>query len=163
MRRIIGALGSIGVFLVVGTVGVLARPSLWTDDPGPASRVPPVSQTDADAIAASNAAAATREAKRTATPISTEKSVFTIRVGDCITDPGDEAVLENVEFVPCSSGRAAYEAIDSFRLSGAVYPGQRRIDDEAYAQCPRRMTYYLFPTGESWAVGDRVITCLADR
>ena len=59
-----------------------------------------------------------------------------------------------------------------FSLPGDDYPGETDTDRLAKGGCDRRLTdrfgasasydyHYLLPTAESWATGDREVTCVA--
>ncbi|MGW1781447.1 DUF4190 domain-containing protein [Streptomyces sp. NPDC002143] len=103
-------------------------------------------------------------------------SSFSLAKGDCFDVPGktfDEDVYD-VDEVACSGEHDA-EVFASVPLSGSDYPGDDRVTDvaddkcfeleDAYAMDPWALTdevdvYYLTPTSESWAWGDREITCV---
>jgi Septum formation len=96
-----------------------------------------------------------------------------MKVGDCITAvPTDSRVL-TLPTVDCAElhGGEVYAVID---MPEGDYPGQAKIDqyqnkcpDELATFAPAAMTddavgiYVLYPTPETWAQGDRAITCVA--
>ncbi|WP_040633203.1 septum formation family protein [Mycolicibacterium phlei] len=96
-----------------------------------------------------------------------------IGVGDCLREiPGDTRVL-TVRTVDCGENHAG-EVFAVLEMPAGDFPGQAAID--AYAeQCspalaaysPQAMTddsvqmYVLYPTEETWAQGDRAVTCIA--
>jgi hypothetical protein len=96
-----------------------------------------------------------------------------IGVGDCLREiPGDTRVL-TVRTVDCSESHAG-EVFAVLEMPAGDFPGQAAID--AYAEkcspalagySPAAMTddsvqmYVLYPTAETWAQGDRAVTCIA--
>jgi hypothetical protein len=79
---------------------------------------------------------------------------FDLRTGDCII----YSQLA-VQRVSCSKPHDA-EVIDTFDIAGVTYPGVDAVADHANQNCPYGTDQYLYPTEESWAIGDRQITCL---
>ena len=116
---------------------------------------------DAQNIRATNEAAAKPTA--TSTPLSAEIGSTDIRDGDCITSKLPEGIdINSVVIVPCS-GDWQYRVLNSITVDGIdSYPGEAMFGQRAYDECDRRSTYTLFPTPESWALGDRRITCLQE-
>ena len=116
---------------------------------------------DADNIRATNEAARTTPA--TSTPLSAEIGSTEIQHGDCITSGLPEGVdIESVVIVPCSANWQ-YRALSSFEVHDLNrYPGDDTFLRRAYRGCDRRFTYTLFPTEDSWGLGDRKVTCLQD-
>jgi hypothetical protein len=96
------------------------------------------------------------------------KSVFEIRVGDCIADLGltttETTEQETVELVECTDSRAEVRVIELARVDAPSddYPGEAYFDAEASRLCSVDATSYLFPLEESWEAGSRIITCLVD-
>ena len=116
---------------------------------------------DAQNIRATNEAAATPPA--TSTPLSAEIGSTEIQDGDCITSRLPEGVdIESVVIVPCSA-EWQYRAVSSFEVDYLDrYPGEASFLQRAYSECDRRFTYTLFPNEDSWALGDRTVTCLQE-
>ncbi|MDL4814819.1 DUF4190 domain-containing protein [Actinomadura opuntiae] len=108
----------------------------------------------------------------------------TMRIGDCIDDPamagapaGDTVPpvqVEDVKIVPCD-GPHDGEVLDAFTLEETAMPAEEEMQRLAADGCKRRvesridrdpdseqltMSYY-YPTGVSWRLGDRGVTCLA--
>jgi hypothetical protein len=99
-------------------------------------------------------------------------SVFELRPGDCVNGLDDATEIRAVEVVPCELAHQA-EVLSGFRLPGGEFPGTAAVSSEAERRCgaklvaaapPRRngaVPFFLQPTRQSWALGDRVITCIA--
>jgi hypothetical protein len=99
-------------------------------------------------------------------------SVFELRRGDCLNGLGEAAEIRAVEVVPCEQAHQA-EVLSGFRLQGGDFPGMAAVISEAERRCgarlmaaapPRRngpVPFFLHPTRQSWALGDRTITCIA--
>jgi hypothetical protein len=96
--------------------------------------------------------------------------------GECFDAPGGRLSGETygVDKVPCA-GEHDGEVFASFELTGDGYPGDDTVTDTADARCwslkdsyamdgwavPGDVdVYYLTPTGDSWALGDREVTCV---
>ena len=97
-------------------------------------------------------------------------SAFDLRLGDCAAElsVGDARTLR---LVPCTQPHEG-EVYAVFSLPGDDYPGETDTDRLAKGGCDRRLTdqfgasasydyHYLLPTAESWATGDREVTCVA--
>ncbi|WP_416977183.1 DUF4190 domain-containing protein [Streptomyces sp. T028] len=100
---------------------------------------------------------------------------YSLVKGDCFDVPGsfDQDVYD-VDEVPCSGAHEG-EVFGVIPLSGDDYPGDGYVADraedecwtlqDAYAMDPWALgdevdVYYLTPTEDSWAWGDREITCV---
>jgi hypothetical protein len=98
---------------------------------------------------------------------------FSIRVGDCINDPG-EGDVDRVPVVPCAEPHE-FEVFHEFSIQQAKYPETAEAMDElTFEACDpafrtfvgrsyedSRLEYTsLQPTKLSWAEGDRVVHCL---
>ena len=122
---------------------------------------------DAENIRATNEAArtppATSTPRRTSTPLSAEIGSTEIQDGDCINSRIPEGIdIESVVIVPCNTSWQ-YRALSSFEVDDLVrYPGEASFTRRAYEECDRRFSYTLFPTEESWTLGDRSVTCLQE-
>ena len=116
---------------------------------------------DAQNIRATNEAGATPAA--TSTPLTAEIGWTEIQDGDCITSRLPEGIeIESVVIVPCSADWQ-YRALNSFTVEDLQrYPGEDLFSQRAYKECDRRSTNTLFPTADSWALGDRRVTCLQE-
>ncbi|MFI9152057.1 DUF4190 domain-containing protein [Streptomyces sp. NPDC053367] len=105
-----------------------------------------------------------------------DNAVLSVKKGECFdTLTGSlEGMAYDVDEVPCS-GRHDGEVFAVVRLPGGAYPGESRVTDIADDKCfalesdyvldswalPENVdVYYLTPTEESWALGDREITCV---
>jgi hypothetical protein len=93
-------------------------------------------------------------------------------VGSCLDDlPGGFVAADNV--VDCAQPHS-YEAFGGFDVADGVYPGDAAIETAALQGCEaayggyvgvsyqesRLDYYYVGPTEQTWAVGDREIFCL---
>lgn len=102
-----------------------------------------------------------------------QTDVFAIAVGDCLDDQSGDVVQE-VPTVPCSEPHA-YEVYAEIVVTDAdEYPGTEAIETEADAGCydafgpfvgfayeDSELDFnYYYPTAESWAEGDRIVSCL---
>lgn len=96
-------------------------------------------------------------------------SVFELRPGDCVARlPAQDVRV--VGRVPCDERHEA-EMLSRLTLEDDAFPGERTLVLRAERRCgivleaaspPRRnhpSTYYLHPTRQSWALGDREILC----
>lgn len=96
-----------------------------------------------------------------------------VKVGDCLSElPGDTRVL-TVQTIGCEEPHAG-EVFAVLQMPDGAFPGQPAID--AYAdKCSPELArysppameddsvqlYVLYPTEETWADGDRAVTCIA--
>ncbi|HEY7465862.1 MAG TPA: septum formation family protein [Dehalococcoidia bacterium] len=101
--------------------------------------------------------------------------VFTMQIGDCFQDIGDEAAeVANVSAVPCGQAHDN-EVFYIFALSGDTWPGEESVEKSASEGClPAFETYvgaayeeshldysWLTPTQRSWKEkDDREIVCV---
>ena len=101
---------------------------------------------------------------------------FSLVKGDCFdsADGSLEGLTYDVDKVPCS-GTHDGEVFAAFTMPAGAYPGDDRVtevaDDKCYAledqyamdawALPDEAdVYYLTPTGQSWRLGDREVTCV---
>lgn len=103
-----------------------------------------------------------------------DTSVYSLRIGDCLNDLSTEDEIEELPVVPCSEPHDG-EVYAEFKLTETTFPGIDAIEKKADPRCtdllkayapgaiddPAVDTYFLYPTAESWARGDRAITCIA--
>lgn len=96
-----------------------------------------------------------------------------IKQGDCLkTLPGSTEV-STVQTVGCEESHAG-EVFAVLLMPAGEFPGQRAIDEytdrcgpELARYSPAAMTddsvqlYVLYPTAQTWAQGDRAVTCIA--
>ena len=99
-------------------------------------------------------------------------SVFELRRGDCLNGLDVGAEIRAVEAVPCERAHQA-EVLANVRMQGGDFPGLAAVTSEAERRCgarlvaaspPRRngpVPFFLHPTRQTWALGDRMITCIA--
>jgi hypothetical protein len=98
-------------------------------------------------------------------------SVFEVRRGDCLNGLDDGAEIRAVEVVPCERAHQA-EVVSAFRMAGGQFPGEAAVRSETERRCSARLVaaapprrngpfpFFLHPTRQSWALGDRVVTCI---
>jgi Septum formation len=96
-----------------------------------------------------------------------------VRVGDCLTEiPRDTRVL-TVQTIECEESHAG-EVFAVLLMPEGDFPGQAAIDTYADKCSPELASYspaamkddsiqmyVLYPTEETWAKGDRAVTCIA--
>ena len=84
-----------------------------------------------------------------------------LNAAECYNDAPETGGLL-VELVDCS-GDWEYRVLSSFTVADAPsYPGEDHFDLLASEQCDRRFAYFLYPTSETWALGDRTISCIQE-
>ena len=124
-------------------------------------------ESDADRVRSTSGADPTQAASSapppTATPLSAEIEAVDIQDGDCIDSSIEQRVtIESVVIVPCS-GSWQYRVVNSFTVAHSIgYPGEDHFSSLAGERCDRRSTDFIYPTNESWAQGDRTISCLQE-
>jgi hypothetical protein len=92
-------------------------------------------------------------------------SVFDLRAGDCFTDaiPASTSEHGEVETVSCLSDRASAKVLSLVLVQDqADYPAESYFDGEAASRCDLDTTSFMFPTAESWDIGDRTILCIME-
>ena len=68
----------------------------------------------------------------------------------------------SVELVDCTS-EWQYRALNTFTVDDFDrYPGEALFGQRAYNECDRRATETQFPSADTWASGDRMVTCLQE-
>ena len=96
-----------------------------------------------------------------------------VKEGDCLSEiPGDTRVM-TVKTVACEEPHAG-EVFAVLQMSDGDFPGQPAIDEYADKCSPELASYspasmeddsvqmyVLYPTAETWAQGDRAVTCIA--
>ncbi len=81
--------------------------------------------------------------------------------GECYNEAPETGGLM-VELVGCSDDWE-YRVLSSFAAADSPnYPGEDHFSLLAGEQCDRRFTEFLYPTSESWALGDRTVSCLQE-
>ena len=102
-----------------------------------------------------------------------ESDVFSLEVGTCYNDYGDETEIATVPIVDCAKlhDNEIYARSD---IAGDEFPGDTAVQEEADTVCydafeefvglsydDSKTLYYstLYPTTESWDEGDREILC----
>jgi hypothetical protein len=99
-------------------------------------------------------------------------SVFSLHVGDCFDDPADFADVSDVIIVGCSEPHDN-EVYANLLVEFDSFPGTQAMQETADEMClPEFETYvgrdwetsaldygWLYPTADSWADGDRIVTC----
>ncbi|MEW2630365.1 septum formation family protein [Streptomyces sp. NPDC048389] len=115
-------------------------------------------------------------AKDGAKKVARQRSVFSLGIGDCYNPNGKEAEGETfaIEVVPCEEPHQA-QVVGEFKLDEAkAFPGNDAIWAVADERCPAEAQkfapdtwalpqgvgiLYYTPTQESWATGDRAVSC----
>lgn len=96
-----------------------------------------------------------------------------VKLGDCLAEiPGGDRVLD-VTTVSCDQPHAG-EVFAVLTMPDGVFPGQAAVEGyhqkcapELRSYSPQSVSddsvqlYVLFPTAETWADGDRAVTCIA--
>ncbi|RAX49457.1 hypothetical protein DQ353_09240 [Arthrobacter sp. AQ5-05] len=105
--------------------------------------------------------------------IDKKANAYSIRVGDCINDPG-EGDVDRVPVVPCSEPHGL-EVFHEFGIQTAGFPEtQEAMDELTFDQCDpafrtlagrsyeeSRLNYTsMQPTKSSWFDGDRLVHCM---
>lgn len=108
--------------------------------------------------------------------VSRTRSTFDLRKGQCFDSPGGiaEAGSADVTIVDCA-GPHDGEISGSFTITGfGAWPGDEAVEPLAERRCEalntayavdgwavpdNASTYYYQPSKESWAIGDRSVTC----
>ena len=96
-------------------------------------------------------------------PVTADIGVLQIEEADCIVSGLDAGPsVEAVTIVPCSD-TWQYRVTAILDVAGAdQYPGKDVLGEEAVRMCGSDIAYYLYPTPESWDLGDREIVCLEE-
>ncbi|MFE4331170.1 septum formation family protein [Streptomyces sp. NPDC056831] len=115
-------------------------------------------------------------AKAGAKKVVRQRSVFSLATGDCYNPNNGTAKSEefSVEVVPCKEPHKG-QVVGDFKIDGqSAYPGEDKTAQIADERCPAEAqkftpddwalpkgvdVYYYSPTKESWATGDRAVTC----
>ncbi|OFJ51791.1 hypothetical protein BEL07_21045 [Mycolicibacterium grossiae] len=96
-----------------------------------------------------------------------------VQVGSCITDVPTESRIMTLPTVDCAKPHGG-EVYAVLNMPDGDYPGAAAID-EWQNKCPEELATYspdamldetvgvfvLYPTKETWDVGDRAVTCIA--
>jgi hypothetical protein len=100
-------------------------------------------------------------------------SVYSLRTGDCLQNPGTRLGILTVRVVPCDQPHNT-QVFAVFTVAGSGYPGTAALQRQAATGCHTRIAgsinrslitnsmtlQYLYPESQSWADGHRSITCL---
>ncbi|PAM97374.1 hypothetical protein CJI59_34865 [Streptomyces sp. Alain-F2R5] len=114
-------------------------------------------------------------AKDGAKKVARQRSVFSLDTGDCYNPSGKaEGTAYTVEIVPCDEAHAG-QVVGEFSIEeGKEYPGDDGVSAIADTRCPVEAQkyapdtwalpkgaelFYYTPTAESWATGDRSVSC----
>ncbi|MGX1135643.1 hypothetical protein RKD49_007833 [Streptomyces glaucescens] len=127
------------------------------------------------AVGCSEVTDAVDSAKDTAKKAARQQSVFSLDTGDCYNPNGKaEGTAFAVEVVPCTEAHEG-QVVGEFAIDkGQEYPGDDEISTIADTRCPVEAQkyapdtwalpegaalFYYTPTKESWATGDRAVSC----
>lgn len=127
------------------------------------------------AVGCSDVSDAVDSAKDSAKTVARQRSVFSLDIGDCYNPNGKaEGTAYAVEIVPCDEAHEG-QVVGEFAIDeGEEYPGDDGVMSIADTRCPAEaqkyapdtwalpegvsLLYYT-PTKESWATGDRAVSC----
>ncbi|TXL88133.1 septum formation family protein [Streptomyces sp. IB2014 016-6] len=127
------------------------------------------------AVGCSEVSDAVDTAKDGAKTVARQRSVFSLDTGDCYNPSGKaEGTAYTVEIVPCDEAHEG-QVVGEFAIDkGMEYPGDDGIATIADDRCPVEAQkyaadtwalpkgvalFYYTPTKESWATGDRAVSC----
>ncbi|WP_030861255.1 septum formation family protein [Streptomyces sp. NRRL S-37] len=127
------------------------------------------------AVGCSEVSDAVDSAKDGAKKVARQRSVFSLDIGDCYNPNGKaEGEAYSVEIVPCDEAHEG-QVVGEFTIDeGTEYPGDDKISTIADDRCPVEAQkyspdtwalpkgaalFYYTPTMESWATGDRAVSC----
>jgi hypothetical protein len=127
------------------------------------------------AVGCSDVSDAVDSAKDGAKKVARQQSVFSLDIGDCYNPNGKaEGTAYSVEVVPCDEAHEG-QVVGEFAIDeGKAYPGDDAISTIADNRCPVEAQkyapdtwalpqgvalFYYTPTKDSWATGDRAVSC----
>ncbi|MFG3250318.1 septum formation family protein [Streptomyces sp. NPDC048187] len=127
------------------------------------------------AVGCSDVSDAVDNAKDGAKKVARQRSVFSLDTGDCYNPFGKaEGTAYTVEIVPCDEAHEG-QVVGEFSIDeGKEYPGDDGVSAVADTRCPVEAQkyapdtwalpkgaelFYYTPTAESWATGDRSVSC----
>ncbi|MFJ9588350.1 septum formation family protein [Streptomyces acidicola] len=127
------------------------------------------------AVGCSDVSDAVDSAKDGAKKVARQRSVFSLDIGDCYNPTGKaEGTAYAVEIVPCEEAHEG-QVVGEFAIDkGKEYPGDDGVSTIADNGCPVEAQkyapdtwalpkgvalFYYTPTKESWATGDRAVSC----
>ncbi|MFF7603829.1 septum formation family protein [Streptomyces parvulus] len=127
------------------------------------------------AVGCSDVTDAVDSAKDGAKTVARQRSVFQLDTGDCYNPTGKaEGTAYTVEIVPCDEAHEG-QVVGEFAIDeGSKYPGEDGVSAVADTRCPVEAQkyapdtwalpkgaelFYYTPTAESWATGDRSVSC----
>ncbi|MFJ5040627.1 septum formation family protein [Streptomyces parvulus] len=126
-------------------------------------------------VGCSDVTDAVDSAKDGAKKVARQRSVFSLDTGDCYNPSGKaEGTAYTVEIVPCDEAHEG-QVVGEFAIDeGKQYPGDDGVSAVADTRCPVEAQkyapdtwalpkgaelFYYTPTAESWATGDRSVSC----
>ncbi|MFF3734856.1 septum formation family protein [Streptomyces sp. NPDC002476] len=127
------------------------------------------------AVGCSDVSDAVDSAKDSAKKVTRQRSVFSLDIGDCYNPNGKvEGTAYAVEIVPCDEAHEG-QVVGEFAIDkGKEYPGDDGVSAIADNRCPVEAQkyapdtwalpkgvdlFYYTPSKESWATGDRAVSC----
>ncbi|MFF0116155.1 septum formation family protein [Streptomyces prasinus] len=127
------------------------------------------------AVGCSEVSDAVDGAKDGAKKVARQRSVFSLDVGDCYNPNGKaEGTAYAVEVVPCDEAHEGQVVAEFAIDEGKEYPGDDGVTAIGDERCPVEAQkyapdtwalpkgvglFYYTPTKESWATGDRAVSC----
>ncbi|WP_217143833.1 septum formation family protein [Streptomyces sp. AC627_RSS907] len=127
------------------------------------------------AAGCSDVSDAVDSAKDGAKKVARQRSVYSLDIGDCYNPTGKaEGTAYTVEIVPCDEAHKG-QVVGEFSIDkDKAYPGDAGVSEIADTRCPVEAQkyapdtwalpkgaalFYYTPTKESWATGDRAVSC----
>ncbi|MFI6015390.1 septum formation family protein [Streptomyces sp. NPDC051243] len=127
------------------------------------------------AVGCSEVSDAVDSAKDGAKKVARQRSVFSLEIGDCYNpNNSGEGTEVLVEIVPCTEAHSG-QAVGEFKIDDEkTFPGDDAVSAIADERCPVEASkfaadtwalpkgvvlFYYTPTQESWATGDRAVSC----
>ncbi|MEV6595089.1 septum formation family protein [Streptomyces acidicola] len=127
------------------------------------------------AVGCSDVSDAIDSAGDSAKKVARQRSVFSLDIGDCYNPTGKAVgTAYAVEIVPCEEAHEG-QVVGEFAIDkGKEYPGEDGVSTVADNRCPVEAQkyapdtwalpkgvalFYYTPTKESWATGDRAVSC----
>ncbi|MEZ4501233.1 MAG: hypothetical protein R3C39_01245 [Dehalococcoidia bacterium] len=90
------------------------------------------------------------------------RDLFSLRRGECFTrEHLDSPLWAVVEVVSCDSDRWSFGFLSWFKVDiDGDYPAEDFFIDEAWRRCESGWTTFVYPSEDSWRLGDRAVRCL---
>jgi hypothetical protein len=86
---------------------------------------------------------------------------YELRPGDCFEADESLRTLNQVIRVTCDRFHD-YQVLNVLLLEGDDWPGEDYIEQKGVRDCDPAMTDLIYPSADTWFIGDRTIVCLRD-